>query len=105
MLLTRCGDGSKIVAMGDPNQSDLKEKNGLVDFTQRFQSNTPNNQTQTDNIRYIELGNGDIQRSELVKQILELYSKPTQTIPPVPVTTVSKLYKPLPPNYDPYNPL
>lgn len=37
-LLTRIGQGSKMVVSGDLSQSDLKEKNGLFDFMKKYRS-------------------------------------------------------------------
>jgi phosphate starvation-inducible PhoH-like protein len=71
MLLTRCGEGSKIILTGDPVQSDLKEKNGLVDFMEKYRLSKGDKMSQ---IQFIELENTDVQRSELVKQILQLYT-------------------------------
>ncbi len=36
MFLTRIGDNCKVVITGDPNQSDVKNKNGLVDACERL---------------------------------------------------------------------
>lgn len=108
MLLTRCGDGSKIIVMGDPKQSDLKEKNGLVDFTERYKSYIPpittTNTTASllDNIQIVELEKSDIQRSNLVRQVLELYSKNT---PPSLQTIASSNTQKYNSMYDLYNPL
>ena len=94
MLLTRCGDNSKIIVTGDVNQSDLKEKNGLVDFIERFENSyfTP------ELIKLVQFNSEDIQRSELVKQVLNIYFQPPPTppqtptppptIPPTPQSTI-----------------
>jgi phosphate starvation-inducible PhoH-like protein len=74
MLLTRCGDNSKIIVTGDVNQSDLKDKNGLVDFIERFETA---NIVSPDLIKLIQFNSSDIQRSELVKQVLNIYFQPT----------------------------
>lgn len=80
MLLTRCGENSKIIITGDLKQSDLKEKNGLEDFIEKYQKASPK---KTDIIKVVEFDNNDIQRSELVKYILDIYSssKPTTSLP------------------------
>jgi hypothetical protein len=75
MLLTRCGENSKIILTGDPNQSDLKVKNGLVDFIEKYTTNLVESTGFLKSIKYIELENKDIQRSELVKQVLHLYGE------------------------------
>ena len=87
MLLTRIGINSRMVVTGDLEHSDKLEHNGLKDFIQKYR--TMDN-TLTKNIALINLDKSDIQRSELVNQIISLYHyKPTITrtvlpIPPVP---------------------
>jgi phosphate starvation-inducible PhoH-like protein len=73
MLLTRCGENSKIIVTGDENQSDLKEKNGLSDFIERFESAK---MMPPDLIKLIQFNSADVQRSELVKQVLSIYFQP-----------------------------
>lgn len=90
MLLTRCGENSKMILTGDLNQSDLKIKNGLQDLVDKIKkSNTNSNPTtMTSIIKMIEFNTGDVQRSELVKEILNLYAPTTATANPVfPVST------------------
>jgi len=70
MLLTRCGDNSKIIITGDLNQSDLKEKNGLEDFIEKYQRKNTNVK---DIIKVVEFTGDDIQRSDLVKNVLDIY--------------------------------
>jgi len=77
MLLTRSGDNSKMIITGDVNQSDLKEKNGLEDFIEKYKASTNINNI----IKLIQFEKNDIQRSELVKQILNIYN-PTPPLPP-----------------------
>jgi len=79
MLLTRSGDNSKMVITGDVNQSDLKEKNGLVDFMEKYKASSNEN----DIIKLIQFETTDVQRSELVKQILNIYN-PSPPPPPKP---------------------
>jgi phosphate starvation-inducible PhoH-like protein len=83
MLLTRCGDNSKIIITGDLNQSDLKEKNGLEDFIEKYQKTSTK---KTDIIKVVEFDINDIQRSELVKYILDIYnSSSTKTASTLPL--------------------
>jgi len=78
MLLTRSGDNSKMIITGDVNQSDLKEKNGLEDFIEKYKASKNVN----DIIKLIQFEKTDIQRSELVKQILNIYNPtPSSTEP------------------------
>lgn len=74
MLLTRCGDKSKIVITGDINQSDLKEKNGLEDFLLKYRAVYNGNYKINDIIKVVQFDTSDIQRSELVKQVLNIYN-------------------------------
>ena len=71
MLLTRIGENSRMVITGDLEQSDKLEHNGLKDLIQKLKS-----VENTKNIMLVELNNTDIQRSELVSQVVALYSKP-----------------------------
>ncbi len=83
MLLTRCGDNSKIIVTGDENQSDLKEKNGLADFIERFESAK---MLSPDLIKLIQFNSTDVQRSELVKQVLDIYFQPNANTAGTPIT-------------------
>jgi hypothetical protein len=71
MLLTRIGENSRMVITGDLEQSDRFENNGLRDLIQKLKS-----VENTKNIMLVELNNTDIQRSELVSQVVALYNKP-----------------------------
>jgi phosphate starvation-inducible protein PhoH len=85
MLMTRIGDHSKMAITGDLHQSDRGMNNGLSDFLERIkQENDENDENAeyeenqekyTNKIRYIELGNKDIQRSPIVSKILDIYNK------------------------------
>jgi phosphate starvation-inducible PhoH-like protein len=84
MITTRIGEGSKMVITGDLNQSDRCEKNGLVDLVERLRKT---NIQEDRAIELLELTSEDIQRSPVVRQILDIYeSKYTIT----PSTTDSK---------------
>jgi phosphate starvation-inducible PhoH-like protein len=68
MLLTRIGEGSKMVVIGDPNQHDRGfEHNGLIDLLEKLPA-------PTDNIQNIEFTDNDVVRHEVVREILRLYS-------------------------------
>jgi hypothetical protein len=78
MLLTRCGENSKIVVTGDLNQSDLKELNGLQDFIDRHRKTSLTvAPVATPLIKIIQFKTADVQRSELVKRILDIYDDST----------------------------
>ena len=73
MLSTRIGEKSKMVIMGDLNQSDNKTKqNGLSDFLDKYNKRVEH---EIYGIGVIQLEREDILRSKLVSQILQLYSK------------------------------
>ena len=69
MLLTRLGEGSRIAITGDLKQSDFSGKNGLVDFVEKVGERECSSE-----ICLIQLGEGDIQRSPIVQQIVSMYS-------------------------------
>jgi phosphate starvation-inducible PhoH-like protein len=70
MMTTRMGEGSKMVITGDLNQSDRCEKNGLVDLVDRLRRGSGG---ETGLIRMVELSNSDVQRSAVVREVLDLY--------------------------------
>jgi len=72
MLLTRIGTNSRMVITGDLDQSDKYENNGLKDFIKKY--NAIQSQKSYKNINLVHLDNNDIQRSELVSQIIAMYS-------------------------------
>jgi len=68
MLLTRLGQGSKMVVTGDLQQADRPHNNGLLEFLQLYNN--------FESHRYVDLCQftmGDIERHEAVKEILEIY--------------------------------
>jgi phosphate starvation-inducible PhoH-like protein len=71
MVITRVGIGSKIIITGDLLQSDKLINNGLKDIINRITTYKITNDLP--NINIIELLEKDIQRSELVKDILKVY--------------------------------
>lgn len=69
MILTRIGENTRIVITGDLEQNDLSFKNnGLDDFLNKFKGK------RSDSITSIEFNNTDIERDEIVKEVLEIYS-------------------------------
>jgi len=73
MITTRIGDNSKMIITGDLNQSDLQEKNGLDDLIQKYKNYNINDEV--DNlIQIIQLENNDIERSKVVKLLMNIYS-------------------------------
>ena len=68
MLATRLGINTRMVITGDLNQTDIPKENGLYDFISRFEKY---NDTQL--IKLIKLETDDIERSEIVKKVIEIY--------------------------------
>lgn len=69
MLMTRIGDNSRIVITGDINQTDRPgDKNGLVDFINRYHFNCPG-------IGYIKFNKGDVERHHIIETILHIYGE------------------------------
>jgi len=69
MLLTRLGENSRLVITGDLEQYDrIDEKNGLEDFLSKFKGK------RSLSISSLEFNRMDIQREEVVKEVLALYS-------------------------------
>ena len=76
MLLSRIGTNSKIVITGDLEQSDKSENNGLKDLMYKLKE--PKNQY-IEEIKMVEMENKDVERSPIVKIILDIYSKNSNT--------------------------
>ena len=75
MLLTRLGENSRVVITGDLEQHDRHgEINGLEDFLNKFKGK------RSSSISSIEFQTNDIQREEVVKEVLEIYDG--ECIPP-----------------------
>ena len=87
MLLTRIGMGCKMVITGDLKQSDLKGKNGLSDFIEKYRTRTRD----YSEIRLVEMTAKDVERSEVVKNILEMYNKEQEPEPDVVITKPNTL--------------
>jgi len=76
MLTTRIGINSKMVITGDLKQSDLPKDNGLYDLIDKIQKyNNHFNETNkfSNLIRIIDFEKQDIERSEIVKKIIDIY--------------------------------
>jgi len=68
MLLTRLGENSRLIITGDLEQYDREnELNGLEDFLNKFRGK------RSSSITSFEFQRGDIQREEVVKEILDIY--------------------------------
>jgi phosphate starvation-inducible PhoH-like protein len=76
MILTRLGFGSKMVVTGDLNQHDRKYvDNGLKDILKKIENKNYKR------IRTIEFGTNDIERSQIVKDIIEIYECSSSSVP------------------------
>ena len=72
MLLTRIGIRTNMVVTGDLNQSDITKDNGLNDIVSKLKT-FKEVHDETKNIEIIELNNMDIERSEVVKKVIQIY--------------------------------
>ena len=80
MLVSRLGENARLVITGDLQQSDLKEVNGLTDINSRilhyksviFNNNEEDFSVKT-GIKISKLEKIDIQRSQIVANIIHLY--------------------------------
>jgi len=69
MLLTRLGENSKIVVTGDLEQFDREDEyNGLDDFLSKLKGK------RSDSISSFEFDREDIQREDVVKEVLDIYA-------------------------------
>jgi phosphate starvation-inducible PhoH-like protein len=67
MLLTRIGEGSKIVVTGDVEQTDRKkDQNGLIDLCARLQESV-------NGFSVCKLSAKDIQRHRIIDTVLNIY--------------------------------
>lgn len=71
MLLTRLGDGSRIVITGDLNQADRRNaENGLLNFLDLLESHSSVNY-----VDGIKFSTRDIQRHPAVREVLKIYGE------------------------------
>jgi phosphate starvation-inducible PhoH-like protein len=69
MLLTRLGENSRLAITGDLDQHDrTNEINGLEDFLNKFRGK------RSSSITSYEFQRSDIQREEVVREVLDIYS-------------------------------
>jgi len=71
MLTTRIGQGSKMVITGDLKQSDKSLLSGLSDFIEKYKNY---GKEKISEIKLVELGNVDIERSPIIVKLLDIYS-------------------------------
>lgn len=71
MLATRLGEKSRMVVTGDLKQSDRMESNGLLDLMQKIEAF----EGERDLIRMVSMDHRDVQRSQVVSKMLEIYEE------------------------------
>jgi phosphate starvation-inducible PhoH-like protein len=72
MILTRIGEGSKMVVTGDPDQHDRGyEENGLSDIVRRIEMTEGSLRAFFSVVKFTE---EDVERHPVIKDILKLYS-------------------------------
>ena len=69
MLLTRVGEGTKLIVAGDLEQSDLGQENGLADLIYNMQCQD------LEYIKHVEMGDEDIVRHPAVKEVLSILKR------------------------------
>ena len=67
MLLTRLGANSKMIVLGDLQQSDLPTKNGLEDIIDRVDC------IEMDHLEYVNMTDEDVLRHPAVAEVLAVY--------------------------------
>jgi len=80
MLTTRIGVNSKMIITGDLKQTDIPNNNGLEDLIERINkyNNKTNNSLHT--IKIVTFEKQDIERSDIVKDIINIYEYAEKTI-------------------------
>lgn len=73
MLTTRIGLNSRMVITGDLNQTDISHTNGLKDFLDRLIDYNKDYNSTIENIKIVAFEKQDIERSEIVKKIIDIY--------------------------------
>lgn len=69
MLMTRLGKGSRLIITGDLEQYDrVEDMNGMEDFLNKFKGK------RSDSIESFEFDRNDIQREQVVKEVLDIYA-------------------------------
>ena len=68
MLLTRIGKNTKLVVLGDAEQSDMEGTNGLVDILGRMDG------IDLEHVDLVSLEDEDIKRHPAVSEIISVYN-------------------------------
>lgn len=67
-LLTRLGNDSKMVVIGDPNQKDTRHEDGLSDLIYKLRV-----KGSLDNVDIVQFTTDDIVRNSIIARLLEMY--------------------------------
>jgi phosphate starvation-inducible PhoH-like protein len=70
MLLTRLGEGTRMVVTGDLNQADRPRENGLLDFCNLYKQGSDCRL-----IAMAEFEAADVERHPVVKEVLSIYKE------------------------------
>lgn len=81
MLTTRIGVNSKMVITGDLNQTDILVTNGLHDLIERVNNYNSKTNNSLHAIKIVKFEKRDIERSEIVKSIIDIYECDNKNIP------------------------
>jgi len=81
MLTTRIGVNSKMVITGDLMQTDIQNKNGLEDLITKINRYNANTNNSLHAIKIVTFEKRDIERSEIVKSIINIYECDDRNIP------------------------
>jgi len=80
MLLTRIGRGSKMIITGDARQNDMNgaKKSGLIDVMTKMKRHNQFVENKygyvNNSIKLIEFSDKDVERSRIVKHVIEMYN-------------------------------
>jgi phosphate starvation-inducible PhoH-like protein len=86
MLTTRIGENSKLVITGDLKQVDRsKNNNGLSDLIDKVKKYNEYHNERSESIEVIEFKKEDIERSEIVEKVINIYQfvEPEKVLEPV----------------------
>jgi len=79
MLTTRIGVNSKMIITGDLKQTDIPINNGLEDLIEKVNKYNAKNNNSLHSIKIVTFEKRDIERSEIVKHIINIYESDDKT--------------------------
>lgn len=92
LLTTRIGINSKMVITGDLNQTDIQTMNGLQDFINRLYDYKHGTNNTMENIKIVTFEKYDIERSKIVKNVIDIYDYNKNNNTPSTNTTVKNVF-------------